>query len=304
MAFERWGTFSVRDHLDVNALVANVLLYDRLVIPVPSGMEGVRKWWAENWGPDLLNQRLEKLGELAVKKPWDAARQARCQNAMQLAREIGSDAGDIVEETTRELPYQLTRRVLAQEQQVNLPPGVTRVDVVAAFNSVEGLNAQFRIEGRDDQAALALLLRHEIAVPAKEKGENALDEAIALSSDRDFRDKRRDFYEWQDKLLEDHVDPRTIAKELAELVQGYNRCVEKAVRKVDRKFAFMLGGIAVSLAGAIAAMNPLPVVGALITFVSFKLLDGKPAIDAGRNRPAAMFHDSKKLIAQERDETK
>ena len=44
-----------------------------------------------------------------------------------------------------------------------------------------------------------------MAVPAPEKEEHALDEAIALSSDRDFRGKRREFYEWQDKLLEGGV---------------------------------------------------------------------------------------------------
>jgi hypothetical protein len=37
MPMERWGTLSVRDHLDLQAVIADLLLYDRLVFPVLSG---------------------------------------------------------------------------------------------------------------------------------------------------------------------------------------------------------------------------------------------------------------------------
>jgi hypothetical protein len=33
---EVWATYSVRDHLAPKAFVADVMLYDRLVIPVPA----------------------------------------------------------------------------------------------------------------------------------------------------------------------------------------------------------------------------------------------------------------------------
>ena len=42
MAFETWGTFAVDDHLGKRAFVADVLLYDRLVIPVPDARERER----------------------------------------------------------------------------------------------------------------------------------------------------------------------------------------------------------------------------------------------------------------------
>jgi hypothetical protein len=34
MSIERWGSLSVADHTDTAALAVNVLLYDRLVLPV------------------------------------------------------------------------------------------------------------------------------------------------------------------------------------------------------------------------------------------------------------------------------
>lgn len=34
---ERWGTLSVDDHNDTEKLIQDVLLFDRLVVPVPLG---------------------------------------------------------------------------------------------------------------------------------------------------------------------------------------------------------------------------------------------------------------------------
>jgi hypothetical protein len=42
---ETWGTFSVTDHLGRRAFVADVILYDRLVIPVPDAEERRLAGW-------------------------------------------------------------------------------------------------------------------------------------------------------------------------------------------------------------------------------------------------------------------
>jgi hypothetical protein len=77
MAVERWGALSVKDHIDPNELTANVLLYDRLVLPVVAehSERDERDDWAKaGWEPDLQDSRLEQLDELAVQKPWDEHR--------------------------------------------------------------------------------------------------------------------------------------------------------------------------------------------------------------------------------------
>ena len=51
MPDELWGTFSVRDHLRRRAFIADVLLYDRLVIPYPPDDEQRREWRSEGVGP-------------------------------------------------------------------------------------------------------------------------------------------------------------------------------------------------------------------------------------------------------------
>jgi hypothetical protein len=60
MAFETWGAFSVTEHLARKAFVADVLLYEKLVIPVPDKKE--RKRWIEpGRKPEVLDRKLEIL---------------------------------------------------------------------------------------------------------------------------------------------------------------------------------------------------------------------------------------------------
>ena len=61
MSRERWGTFSVKDHTREQPFAADVLMYDRLVIPKPAN-EVERSRWAEaGWAPDRLDAILEVL---------------------------------------------------------------------------------------------------------------------------------------------------------------------------------------------------------------------------------------------------
>ena len=62
MAFETWGTFSVADHLEEKAFVADVLLYDRLVLPVPDSKERER-WETLGRQPEVLDRKLRILEE-------------------------------------------------------------------------------------------------------------------------------------------------------------------------------------------------------------------------------------------------
>lgn len=77
MAIERWGSLSVADHNDTAALTANVLLYDRLVMPIYTEARdrNEREYRDEKgWNPDLQNQRREHLGDLIIECAWDETR--------------------------------------------------------------------------------------------------------------------------------------------------------------------------------------------------------------------------------------
>ena len=239
MAFERWGALSVKDHSDPSVLVPNVLLYDRLILPVPSDAKEKTRWANTGWHPELLLERLKTLGSLAIKRPWDEQRIRRFKERMAEIREIGDDASDAVKEVQEALGYQLTRRVLAQEPVKDLPPGVTRADVVAAYQSELDFQADFKLEHRkDDVARLGLLFAQKLAVPDDLDGEEALVRAVKLSNNTDFRENRQALYDWQWKVLKQEKTPEEAIEQMNQLVERYNERVKEAMGKVYLKYAF------------------------------------------------------------------
>jgi hypothetical protein len=78
MSLELWGTFSVRDHLDDRAFIADVLLYDQLVIPtLPKGAPETE--WPAKWNIKKQKTLLADLGDLVIPIPWTADRRANWQ---------------------------------------------------------------------------------------------------------------------------------------------------------------------------------------------------------------------------------
>lgn len=85
MKIQQWGTYSVNDHLRPRPFVADVLLFDKLVIPRPatgkemnadaenrSHEDQKERWRRKNWDPDRQRALLDILGEfdLAIELPW------------------------------------------------------------------------------------------------------------------------------------------------------------------------------------------------------------------------------------------
>src|SRR4051812_36518426 len=92
MALEVWGTYSVRDHLDPRAFIADVLLYDRLVIPVPPEEE-VDNWQEDGWDPASQKAILSILGDdLARSGPWGQSQRAVYQGRVEAERARGGEA--------------------------------------------------------------------------------------------------------------------------------------------------------------------------------------------------------------------
>src|SRR4051794_5790277 len=58
---ELWGTFSVRDHCEERPFVADVMLYDRLIVPVPSDSTEWERWQHpdQDWDPARQKRLLD-----------------------------------------------------------------------------------------------------------------------------------------------------------------------------------------------------------------------------------------------------
>jgi hypothetical protein len=271
MSNERWGAFSVIDHIDAAALAADVLLYDRLLLPVPPNKTEADRWQKHAWQPELQKQRLDLLGDLAEPIQWNDDRQRMYEQEMNRLREAGLKVNG----------YQLTGMMIAQEPR--------DVDVVGAYHSSVAFHADYPDESDlSKQAYVGYLLGQRFAVP-KGDPEEALKKAVKVAKLPEFRGHRLELYDWQRQIVEKSLPPADAVKRMEDLLRNYNLCVEKAVKDVYYKFGFTVAGVILALAGAPA--SPLTAGGALLTMARFAKMDTKPAINAGPNAPAAMFHD-------------
>jgi hypothetical protein len=105
--WQLWATFSVGDHLRRNAFVADLLLYDRLIVPVaPGGGPERRRWLEMGWRPDLQDQLLAVIRSehpnVLTGIPWDEQANRQWQDRYQAARDAAFDIG-IIHERTKEM---------------------------------------------------------------------------------------------------------------------------------------------------------------------------------------------------------
>lgn len=300
--YERWGSLSVKDHLDLRALAMDVLLYDRLVVPVPAdisprgrefewGRKAVEEWQDENWDPGLLRNVLVELGDLAVTKPWTGWRRETYTQKIAEIRAIQEDIQDIQKELKEAAPYHATRRILAEEPIQTLPEGVTKVNVACAYRSEHDLRLDWFLGPQPAAGApKGVIFGYQLHAPDGDNPENVLADAVRLARDSDsFKEKRRALYDWERRKIGEDYAPEEALAEMRQLVGAYNEAVAAAVNKVYLKAAFTI--LAVGLGLLAAPLTPLALAPAGLALVEFATLDRKPVVEAGEAAPAAMFHE-------------
>jgi hypothetical protein len=293
---ERWGTFSVADHKRPRAFVAEVLLYDRLVIPYPPTPEERERWTAQTWKPDLLDKKLEILGEeIAIRAPWNEWAEERYKSRMDAAKSVNFDGVYVVGEQDKVDAFHMTRMILAQDCRPALPKGVAKVWALAAYPSFDAYQRDKKqTAGGDPQEALAMILSNQFLVPESpgKSDDELLKQAVALAQRDDFKEKRATFHRWQEDIIEQEIPPDKAVEEMEEYLKQYNNIVKKAEGEVYWKYAFMAIPVALSIATA-GLGAPLFVAGAtgLISVAAFAKFDRKPKIDSGDCDAAAMIHD-------------
>jgi len=92
-----WATFSVADHLRRRPFVADVLLYDRLLVPVPDGDDETSRWMRLKRRPDLQKTLLDVLGDLGVPISWSVAHHDRWARQYQ-----GQEASEVASAAVRD----------------------------------------------------------------------------------------------------------------------------------------------------------------------------------------------------------
>jgi hypothetical protein len=227
MQSERWGTLSVRDHLNTEALVADLLLYDRLVFPVFIGPDERTRWRSKGWDPDLQEGLIERLGsDVTVRVEWDEDRQQRYQDLRSARQQISEDA------------FQPTRLLLAMDQY--LPEGI-QVRAVAAYHDEQEAQRDLGLsKPQPDNIALgklAFVVGQELLMPIIERAgmpEDLILRARDLSLKPSFRTERREFYQWQEASVDQIALGR---KTVHEVVNELRRRTEALNHPIREYFA-------------------------------------------------------------------
>jgi len=329
MIREIWGTFSVRDHLVERAFIADVLLYDRLVIPTqPEG--GDPKKWPAEW--DLARQQrlLGVLGELAVPIPWTEARRQHWQTRFDDVRReqrgsartetvagVAMDVGNARAAGEDDLPYHVTRMVLADS--ANAPaddrlfrrlratgkarPG-SELEAVAAYPSFDAFSGDVPIAEPSAPAKAPMcpptaIFGWNFFVPASANGGEAedlklLEKAIRLAKRADYIELRGEFYKWLSDISEGLVPPPEARADMEKRIAEYQKLMEgeewkKRTRRAVKVADAFAGGLGLvnEVAGAVTE-------GFLGTADIFAAEGGSPPGLTPRIKVAAMFHDTQR----------
>ncbi|MEQ1619805.1 MAG: hypothetical protein ABL919_00265 [Methylococcales bacterium] len=296
MSVERWGTLSVKDHLNLEALVGDLLLYDRLVFPVFSGVNERTRWRDENWDPDLQESQIEWLGDLAVKAEWDEQRIQQFVDLRNARKEIAEDA------------FQTTRRVLAMSDSLPMPVGVTEIRAVAAYHDLDEGKRELKIVHCEPDAEalgkLGFAMFQQLLLPSidfGQKPENLLKRAAELSREGEYQKKRSAFYAWQESAMDSIVRGRksidTVVMEMQTHVSNLNDEISRRWTKLAFKTVLTVVGVAVPFALGIEKIALLTAIPGAFELVKFGALEATETPAEAKCEVAAMLLSAKKSLS-------
>lgn len=289
MAKEVCATFSVKDHCEENAFVAEVMLYDRLAIPVPT--PGSEKYWKPEWKLDRLYPLLEILKDRVIRVPWDAEKHTEWKTQYENGLQFAQDTGD--------LAFEATRAVLVS----SLPPNVTGIQAVTSYNTMDEMRKDLNLQEsarpphQFDHGRLVAIVGHEFLIPTGERRshEDLLRDAVELSAAKDASLKRKAFWRWQRELFADRciTDQSALVdatEELNVLLEEYKAAILRSHIKTALQYGFLAGAIGVGLLSG--PLSPLTIGTGFISLGQFAA--DKLTTTPEKASPIAVIHDARK----------
>lgn len=316
-----WGSLSVSDHVKRRALVAQVLLFDRLLVPVPpdDDVEEGRRWADNNWMPKRQRRFLDILGtgpredDLAVPVPWTKAKRDRFHeltrrgaDSLSVRREQADLVSGLQFDATQLRPdaFMETRRFLTREYDsreddyVKALPRVWVEKVMPAYASYQSADTMLGFRsGADPGRAAVEVLGWELFVPERSdwSDDRTLEAAAKLARSDDYRLERESFRDYWRGEIAKGVPPAVAAAELARRADRINKIVRAKARRTRVLRGFAAAGAVTSIAGA--WFPPVAVAGGFIALVGIGADwvlkdDAMPTSLA----PATMFADARRHL--------
>ena len=317
MAKEIWSTYSVKDHLDPRSLAADVLLFDRLVFPVPErgqfpdngyddptlpttwqpNPEEWQRWEQNGWQPDEQQKWLEVLQPVIRKVEWS--------NSGILLERYNAEVAKLASMSVFDGAFVASRTLLTQ----GLPAYVEGVASMGpTFRSLD----EFAVVAKPSPTSSAPLpgriltnvLAAEFLVPdtdAKISTNELLRETVEfVVGDKTFREKRSAFNVWQQNYIAsgstDAASVRQALSDMRDLVDDTRKAAKHLKVRKSTKNLFRLAPVALGLTGAAMGGGPMfAVAGAFVSVGSFAVDEWLfKASEAGSPAPAAFIMDVKR----------
>jgi hypothetical protein len=302
---QRWGFYSVIDHNNKRKVAADVLLYDKIVVPTPK-KDKLGNWdptdWARwgKWNPqalvDLINQVEDQSKGHVLQAEWDDDRQKDWRKIYEELKLKIDTTNAEREAEFKQLGYWVTRDVLMKGLMKDTLPfhseGV--VEPYAAYQSEDDF---FEIHSKKPIAAgiseLNCLIAHRLAVPDDQDEDQALQRALKLTTNDTFVKRRQKFYEWQHDLVSLGHAPKDILEELETLVKEYNEVV--CEQKGKSRWDTVLTGLAV---GGVAVSTAVAAFPGLLAALGLSTLVGLKAVTLATAGNTAAIHIGRRLLGR------
>jgi hypothetical protein len=329
---EFWGTFSVRDHMRKRAFVAEVLLYEKLVVPVPPD-EYLEEWITNRWQPRRLKRLVDILGpEHCIEVQWDNNNRNEWESIYKSGlsndyNTVPTQTAEKVAQDARFISSQLTYQKDQGIQQDNWAYGATGLHLLFLSEDPEKRKKYFEtLPGIEVEAMVAFpsypkfrskvayqvlkkrakrdIKNHvgvfgwEFLVPEDDSAsdEKILERAVKLASKPGFRDARREFHIWRRRMIAGKVEPAVAEKDLIRVVREYGKAAGLKRRNSRIRWAIAASGIAAQTAGLLI-QSPIPDVAGLIMSAGSLAVGALPEHDPESEIMAgAMCHEAKRRL--------
>ena len=252
----------MRDHLDNRAFIADVLLYDLLVIPTMPKSEDEAEWPA-SWGLAKQKALLGDLGDLAIPIPWDKGRRETWQKRFDDAQrmEHGLARGEVTaivaadvaiarDPQYEDLPYKITRQLLQDfasadaDDRLFRQLRVTReirpgsiLEAVSANQRSDSFAADVHWRGRHETyrrytASLqpssdGNFSFQKVAILERARIARLPEKAMKLAKKTDFIEMRQDFYGWWSDVIAGTISVAEARADMERRISGYHELIKR-----------------------------------------------------------------------------
>jgi hypothetical protein len=266
MAPRLWGCYSVADHLAERAFVADLLLYDRLVVPVPSDDDWER--WEERWNPTRQADLLTIAEPFVERVVWSAPLRNQFEREFSPSQTSSEIDGISAAVGAGKSPYGVTRQVVTDHLRGEVVAEHGDVRAVAVYAQPDRFDREWEVvrsfpflrrrsvvqpgELRElaqvspaDQQRLAKLVVTSLVVPdADEDDKEVLKRTVDLISKSDVSERRAQFQALIACLAVKGLRDETIIGEVEDLLDGLNESVKRHTKAQRARTAVQVLSVA------------------------------------------------------------